>query len=287
MASSGSIGSGAFNKVERTGKQAANTKAVEWLARLGVATRGIVYGLVGWLALLAAFHVGGTTTDRKGAIMAIYQQPFGVFLLIVVAIGLVGYALWNILRSLLDTDHKGTDKKALVSRIAYFGIAISYGALAFAVLNLLLGRGSGKSSDQSTQDWTATLLKQPFGVFLVVLVGLIVLGVGISQFYQAYKASFTRHTNTTAMSATMRTWFKRFGQFGLAARGIVFVIISIFLIIAAFQRNAGEAKGLGGALNELSTQPYGQFLLAIVGLGFIAYGLYSLIEARYRQVGKA
>lgn len=287
MASSGSVGSGAVNKVQRNGRQAVNSKAVEWLARLGVATRGIVYGLVGWLALLAAFHVGGTTTDRKGAIMAIYQQPFGKFLLIVLVIGLVGYALWNFIRALLDTDHKGTEPKAWVTRAVYFGIAVSYAALAFACLNLLTGRSSGKSSDQSTQDWTATLLKQPFGVVLVVLVGLIVLAVAFYEFYQAYKANFTKNVNTSAMSATTRTWFKRFGQFGLAARGVVFVIISLFLIIAAFQRNAGQAKGLGGALGELSSQPYGQVLLGIVGLGFIAFGIYSIIEARYRQVGKA
>lgn len=288
MASSGSVGSGAGRMIQRNANQAANSKAVELLARFGYATRGIVYGLIGWLALLAGIGVGGATTDRKGAINSIYQEPFGKVLLIVIIVGLVGYALWSFIRGLLDTDGKGTEPKGLAARVGYVGVGVSYILLAFAALHLVTGQGNtGKSSDQSTQDWTATLLKQPFGVVLVVIVGLGILAFGLFEFYQAYKIKFEKHLDMSHMSATVRTWTTRFGQFGLAARGVVFVIISIFLIIAAFTRNASQAKGLGGALGEVSTQPYGKVLLVVIGLGFIAYGIFSFVEARYRRLGRA
>ena len=63
---------------------------METFARFGYAAKGFVYSAIGILALLAAFSIGGDTTDTSGALQAIANQPFGQILLALIAFGLVG-----------------------------------------------------------------------------------------------------------------------------------------------------------------------------------------------------
>jgi hypothetical protein len=161
------------------------------------------------------------------------------------------------------------------------------GALAFGAYHLVAGTGSvGKNSTTQTQDWTALLLREPFCVALVVIVGLGVLGIAGYLFYKkAYSADFQGRLSLTGVGAQLRKWLVYLGRFGYAALGVVFTIIGIFLIVAALQHNPTEAKGLDSALLELARQPFGSVLLIVVALGLIAYGAYSFVEARYRSVG--
>ena len=271
-----------------TARQAINDPKATLLARFGYATKGLVYVIIGWLALLAAIGFGGATTDRKGVITAIFQEPFGKALVAVVVVGLACFALWSFAQAALDTEGDGSKAKGIAKRLVHAAVGVSYAAFAFAALQLVLGKGStGKNSDQNTQDWTAEFLKQPFGKWLVIIGGLIVLGVAGAQFYRAYSKKFEKHLDLSKMSANTKKFATGFGRFGLVARGLVFGIIGIFLIVAAIQQDASKAKGLGGALQEVSQQAYGQVLLGFVGLGLLAYGVFSFFEARYRRIGKA
>jgi hypothetical protein len=275
-----------FSDLQQPARQAAAQPWVEQLARCGYAAKGIVYLIVGLLAAQAAFTTGGKTTDTNGALETILDQPFGKFLLALVAIGLIGYALWRIVQTVFDPEHAGEAMKAkqIVQRLGYAFSASAYIGLALTAVKLIMGTGNGNSS--ATQDWTARLIAQPWGRGLVCLAGLVVIGVGLSYLYQAYKADFQRDFQRHQMSETERKWAKWLGQFGIAARGIVFGIIGLFLVLAALRNNANEAIGLGGALAALAQQPYGAWLLGIVALGLIAYSFYSLIEARYRRIAQ-
>jgi hypothetical protein len=257
---------------------------IEKLARFGFAAKGFVYFVVGLLALQAAFGTGGRTTDTNGALTTIVSQPFGKGLLALVAIGLLGYALWRIVQTLFDPEHQGekTTPKHIAQRLGYGFSAIAYLGLALTSVKLILG--SATKNGDSTPGMTAQLMAQPFGRWLVGIVGLVAIGVGLSYLYQAYKADFQRHLNLHQMSPTERRWTKRLGQFGIGARGLVFAIIGIFLILAALRANANEARGVGGALAALAAQPFGPWLLGTVALGFIAYSFYSWLEARYRRI---
>ena len=135
------------------------------------------------------------------------------------------------------------------------------------------------------RDWTALLLAQPFGQWLVGTVGAIAIGICFYEFYQAYTAKFRRNFKLNEMSDTEQTWATRIGRFGLAARGVVYSIIGFFLIQAAHQSSSNPARGLEGALDSLAQQPYGRWLLGIVALGLMAYGLYYIVQARYRRIG--
>ncbi len=257
-------------------------------ARLGYAAKGVVYLIIGGLAAKLAIGQGGSATDQKGALQTIYEQPFGKFLLAVVAIGLLGFALWSFIQAIYDTEGKGRKAKGIIGRIGYAAVGIGYGVTAYGAFSLVAGTGSGgKGSTASTQDWTAQLLKLPFGQALVVIVGLIVLGVALYLYSKAANGKFRNKLNLASVSTQVRKFLVYLGRLGYAALGVVFTIVGIFMIVAAVQFNSQQAKGLDTALKELLHLPFGPFLLGIVALGLIAYGAYSFVEARYRRFGRA
>jgi hypothetical protein len=254
------------------------------LARFGYAAKGIVYITIGVLAAYAAFTTGGRTTDTRGALEEILSQPYGKYLLGAIAIGLAGYALWRFVQAVKDTENKGSGAKGIAVRIGYAVIGVIYAGLAFSALQLVLGSGGESKGDSTSKEWTATLLSQPFGQWLVGAVGLGFVAAAVSHFYKAYTAKFREKLMTSQMSEKAQNFALRTGQFGLTARGVVFGLIGAFLIQAALHSNAGEARGLGGALSALGQQTYGQLLLGVVALGLVAYGFYMLVLARYRRI---
>lgn len=288
MASSNAPGANVLSDADHAAHQAANSPWVVYLARFGYAAKGIVYLIIGFLALAAAIGRGGTTTDRSGAAQTIYQQPFGRFLLIVVAVGWLGYALWNWILAALDADHEGTGAKGIARRIGYAVVGVSYGGLAVAAIQMAVGRGAGgKSSDAQAQDWTARLLGHGWGVALVVLAGAVMLVVAGFIYSYAYSARFRERLDLYRAPGGSAGWVLWLGRLGYGALGVIFTVIGFFLIVAALRHNPGEAKGLGGALQALAQQPFGQVLLFVVAAGLVAYGLYSLIQAVYRRIGPA
>ena len=269
-------------------RETATSPGMKALARFGYAAKGIVYLIIGALAAKLAAGAPNQTPDRNGAIHLIADQPFGKVLLGIVTVGFFSYALWSAIQAVFDPDHTGTDTKAILQRIGHAVIACSYVALGVGALLLVLGSGnSGKDSNASTQSWTARLLSAPFGVALVVIVGLIVVGVACVLFYRVYKADFRQSLHLASLRPQIQKVIIFIGRFGYAAQAVVFTIIGIFLIVAALQHNPSQAKGLDGALQELTRQPFGQALLALVAVGLIAFGIYSLVEARYRNLGSA
>jgi hypothetical protein len=257
---------------------------IERLARYGYAAKGVVYVLIGSLAALGAFKGEAGATDSRGALTQVVHQPYGRVMLCVVAAGLAGYALWRIVQALRDTEDKGTSWKGLSIRTGYACIGVVYAGLSFSAVRLVLGHGAGKNSDETTRGWTAFALMFPLGQLLVGLVGLGVIGFGLWQCYKAFTAKFRRKWKRHEMSEHARALATRAGQIGLVARGVVFGIIGLFLIQAAWLARAEEARGLGGALRALEQQPYGLYVLGAVALGLVAYGLYMFVEARYRRM---
>jgi hypothetical protein len=256
---------------------------VEWLARLGYVAKGIVYFVVGALAAQAAFGNGGETTGQQGALVEILHQPYGRILLGVVAVGLFGYALWRFVEAGLDPERKGKDAKGLIQRAGYVASGLAYSALGIEAVRLVLGLGGGEGGNRY-EDWTAQLMAQPLGRWLVGLAGLVVIGVGLWQFYEAYSAHFRKELLLNQLNDQQRGWVIGSGRFGFAARGVVYALIGGFLLQAALQADPNEAGGLGDALAVLAQQPYGPWVLGAVAGGLMAYGLFAVVLARYRRI---
>jgi len=195
-------------------------------------------------------------------------------------VGLLGYALWKVAVCVLDVDHKGSDAKGLLSRSVNLGVAGVYAGLAYSALRIAMGDGGVQGSTEKTQDWTAWLLSQPFGPWLVGLVGLLVIGNGLFQLWRALRSDICKELNCGGS----RTTVERLGRAGYAARGVAFLTIGGLLIVAATYRDPSQAQGLDGALATLASQPFGPYLLGLVAAGLAAFGIFALIEARYRRM---
>ena len=229
------------------------------LVRLGYATEGAMYALIGLLAAGVAFGTGSHATGQRGALKIVARSPFGGVLVGLIALGFLGYALWRSIQAIMDPDGEGTDLKALGKRAGYSVSALVYSGLAFSAVGLILG--SASQGNGTPDDWTARLLSWRLGQVLVVCVGIAVACVGLRELYQAYKARFLKYLRLDEMGEKVRKWTERWGRLGIAARGLVFCVVGTFLIRAALEYDPQEARGLGGALQTLARQPLGPWLL--------------------------
>ena len=255
---------------------------VVWLARIGYGAKGVVYFTIGLLAAQAAIGSGGQTTGPSGALASIADNPFGMVLLALVALGLFGYALWRFVEAWVDPENAGTDAKGVAKRVGYAISGVIYALLGVEAVQILLGSASGGGN--RVDDWTARLMAQPFGAWLVGIVGVVVVGTGLYQFYRSYSAKFREKLKLYEMSGREVKWATRAGRIGFAARGVVYVLIGSFLVVAAYRSNPEQAGGIGQALQTLSRQPYGPWLLGLVAIGLMAYGIFAFVLARYRRI---
>jgi len=254
---------------------------VEILARLGYGARGIVHGLVGGFALLAAIGSGGQTSGSRSALQTLLSQPFGKVWLSLIALGLFGFCAWRVVEAITDADRRGSDMKGWAVRAAHLVSGAIYAGLAISALSLVLGNGSSGGDDQAARDWTAWLMGKPFGVWLVGGAGVAVAAAGLGFAWKAWKGDVAARLS---LPADKRDWIVSLGRMGFAARGVVFVIIGGFLVLAALHHSSSEVQGLGGALRSLQQQPYGWVLLALTAIGLFAFGIFGLVQARYRHI---
>ena len=278
-----------MNKRENNGKVKEDVKEtirqaspwLVWLGRIGYIAKGTIFIIVGFLAAYSAFTASAADDGTTSAMRHIEELPFGQILLIIVAVGLVFHALWRFIQAFMDTENRGSDAKGYIARVIYAIIGLIYIGLAFSAVKIVLDVQSGGTK---TQNWTAWLLAQFFGQWLVAIVGAVIIAVGIYQFYRAYTAKFREKLLLEEMSEIEKTWATYIGRIGFAARGVIFGIIGLFLLLAAYRANSGAARGLGGALRSLEQQPFGAWLLGFAAAGFICYGLFMFVFAKYRRM---
>jgi hypothetical protein len=255
---------------------------MRWLARTGLAARGVIYVIVGWIAVEVAFHRSSQQADKTGALHAIGATPVGGVLLWSLVVGFTGMALWQLTEAAYGAAGSGGQKAA--KRLAALGRAVVYGVIAYGVLKYALGTGGPQSSDKESVDLTATLLKYPGGKFAVIVIGLALVGGGIFLAYQAWAEKFRRDLELGQMRARIRRIVQWLGKFGGVARGAVFVTVGIFLIVAAAEARPQQAKGLDSALRALASTPLGPWLLVLVAVGLIMFGLFSCCQARWQRL---
>jgi hypothetical protein len=258
---------------------------IERLARLGYASKAVVYTVVGGLTAAAAFRGGRGGADRQSAFHFIIDKPFGRVLAVVVALGLFGYAAWRIISAITDGERRGSEPKGLAIRAGSFFRGCVYVVLALEAARMAMGGGGGGNSDQNAQHWTARLMNAPFGRWLVVAAGLSIAGYGIYQMYRAWKSKLGKDLHLPWMTETFRSRLVAISRFGIAARAVVFLLIGFSIGRAAWQRDPSEAQGTGGALQQVGA--VSQWLLAAVAIGLIAYGVYQFLNARYRRIAAA
>lgn len=262
-------------------RNAPSRRTVAWLARGGLVARGIVYGIVGVLALKLALGSGGKATTQQGALQTLNHEPLGNALLLAVAVGLGAYALWRAAEGLFGTD-PGADK-ATLHRVSAIGGAIAYAVLCASAIRILAG-GHASGGSSTSRHAAAGVLGWPGGPVIVAIVGLVIIGIGLYQGYKGVSRSFLEDSRTASMSERTRRSFTALGVFGHLARAVTFAIVGFGVTKAAVDYSPRSAIGLDGALRHLQHDTFGPLLLGLVALGFVGFGLYSVVDARYHRV---
>ena len=255
-----------------------NQNAFEKLTRVGFIAKGVVYLFIGVLALMAAFGNGGETTDKKGVLTRISNEPFGEFAVGLMGAGLLAYAAWRILCAVTDSEHEGSGAKGVAKRIGYLASGVIHASAGIFAFRLLINSGGGGGG--GTQSWSARLMNAPGGELLLAGIGAAVTVAGLQMIRDGWHEKFRRHMGAMAG----QEWVRTAGKLGYVARGTVFAIIGLFVITAAMRHDASRVQGAEGVLDRLAAQPYGQWLLAFVAIGLACYGAFCFVEARYRRV---
>jgi hypothetical protein len=254
---------------------------VERLARIGYAAKALLYMTVGYLAAQAALGRGGRVTDTQGALRTVNQGgSAGWIVLLVIAAGLLGYALWRLVEAVVDPERRGTGFKAIAVRLGFAVRGLFHGALGVTALRLALHQRGGSSGQ--VRDWTRKAFELPGGEVLVLLAAAGIAGYGIYQFYRAVTPKMKRHLQLGELPNPPRNWVVGISRFGIAARGVVFCLVGFFLVRAAVGHDVREAGGLREALRAVAGA--GRWPFLVVAFGLIAYGVYELLNARYRSI---
>jgi hypothetical protein len=268
-----------------TARDAANSDALEHLARVGLIAYGVVHLLVAWIALQLAWSGSEQSADQSGAMSTLAEQPFGRPLLWVLAVGLIALAAWQaaeVVRWRSGWSASGkTRTKALKKSGGALVKAVVY--IALAVLAFRFATGNGQSSSQSQQQTTAGVFGWPGGQFLVGAAGLILVGVGIWHIRKGVTKHFLKQIDTSDASPGATRLVTRLGQIGFPGKGVALAGVGGLLVYAAVTFDPSKAQGLDGAMRTILQLPFGRILLTLVAIGIAAFGAFCFVRARYPE----
>jgi hypothetical protein len=267
-------------RVRTTTKRTASSSWLEFLERCGYVIRGVLYAVMGGLALGLSIGIGGAATDQPGSVAVLGEEPAGKLFLLAVVIGLGAYSIWGFVRAIFDPLRRGRDASGIAERLGFVWSGAAYAAIAIFALHLLAGSGAPAAHD-STQSTISNILALPAGQFLAAAIGLVTIGVGIGQFVDAYRAIFKKDLKRREMNPAEKRIVDMLGRFGYFSRGVTFTLVGWFAFQGGLHHDSSQVHGLSGVFLFLLGQPFGRLLLGIVSLGFIALGLHSFASARW------
>ncbi len=264
-----------------------------WLragSRLGLACRGAVYLLVGYLAFrlaLASHGRAGAPASTAGAVQAAVASAWGRIPLVLLVGGLAAYALTQLVEAVFRPAHAtGTLHRWRQRAVSSWGFVL-YSLFCLSTARLLAEtppQQTAQSEQRQDAGMTAELLRTGWGKALLVLAGILVVAGGLEAARRAVRLNFRERFTAGHMSRPLAVLTRALGAFGSLARAVVFVLTGVFLIKAAVLSRAGQAKGLDAVFRSVASSPYGPWLLALLAAGLLCYGLYCLVEARYRDL---
>lgn len=272
----------AAGELRQAAHAAKRSDTLEAVTRIGFIGFGVTHLLLAWIVVQIAFGRAPVEGDQVGAFHLLREGALGTLVLAVVAIGLLGAAIWQALEAAVGhTDvHDG---RRVAERLASAGRALAYGFFGFTAAKLVLSPTAGGGASEK-QEAAGSLLTLPAGRFLLgaIGVGVIVLGAGLAWY--GLTRHFERHLHNGHPSHATRSLLRVLGTVGYLAKAVAYGVAGVLVVTAAVQYDPQASRGIDAALRTLAQQPYGTVLLGTVALGFVAYGLFAIAQARYRDV---
>jgi Domain of Unknown Function (DUF1206) len=262
--------------------------------RFGWVAKGVVYGLVGVLAVRIAIQGlesdqardGRGEASQLGAVAEIADTSFGTVALWVVAIGLALYVLWRLISIVLPAENSAA---TWVTRAGYLVSAVMYSFLAWTALSFATqdraGRGTA-TEDAKVERFTREVMDMSAGRWLVGALGIAVVGVGLYFVYKGLRATFRDDLEPGGVGPVSHESIVTLGRVGWVGRGIVTGLVGWFLTSAAIEVRPGRAQGFDGSLREVTDSTFGPALVGLAAVALVVYGVFCVISApRQRLTG--
>jgi MFS family permease len=263
-------------------RRIAQGRWIDRIGRFGLLAQGVSYVLVGALAIMLAVGLGGETASRQGALATLGDEPGGAVVLLLLACGFAGYAIWRLAQAIFDRGDEGDDASGLAKRAGQLGKAAIYIGLTWAAVGIVV-RGHGGSGNEE-KEATGGVFDWPAGRWIVSAVAVAILAVAAYQVYRAVSRSFMDELEEYKLTKRSKRWIAGVGFVGILGRGVIFALVGAFLVKAVVEFDPDEAIGLDGALRKTAEAPYGSALLAATAAGLVVFGVFCLLQAYYRDV---
>ncbi|AHM60128.1 hypothetical protein D770_09355 [Flammeovirgaceae bacterium 311] len=250
---------------------------VHKLARYGCFSIGLVYLMVGVIALLSLLGVKDGGADEDSILNFLMGIPMGPVLIWGIIGGLIGYIVWRVFEAITDPYEFGSHLKGIGQRT---GIALSgfgYGVIAYSAITYLLGTGNGGDGEREQQLMVSEVLQWPAGSWLVGAAGLVVAFTAFVQFKFVIDGDHNPRLAIEHLSAAKKKWIHILAWAGYFARGIILLVLAYFILKAAITSNPFEIGNTDTAFDFIGKGIIGHTLFVLVGLGTIAYGLFMFV----------
>jgi len=256
---------------------------LRWVGHCGYVAEGVVYVLIGVLALVAALEPSQQPNGYKGALAKLAAAPFGDAMLALLTLGLAAFVLCQAVLGILDPEHR-RDRRTIKRRAVRLGYLLNgalHGVLVGEAVSRLFGYGGATDEGHSQAVWTGRAMALPLGRWMTAVAGA---GIVLFGLFQLHRAATRDKTERVDLPHTrLRGVIIALGIFGFLARGVLFGLIGAFLIDAARRYDTANATGIAGALSALKQQQFGHWLLGAVAAGLICYGFFQILKEPYRK----
>ena len=248
--------------------------------RVGIASRGVIYLLLAYLALDIARHGSAPTqTSSTGALQELESRSGGKFLLVVLAVGLGCYAAWRLFDAVTGSSRGGAAR-----RISSFSVGMIYAALCVRAVQLVAGHPTSGGASSNPEPWVAKIMGWSGGTVAIEMAGAVLLGAGVGLGAWGLLHRYEKSLALERISHPWRTTVKILGGFGNLARGSILILVGVYLIEAAVTADPAQAKSVDQSLRTLVHHPFGALALGAIALGLLSFGIFSFFDARLRRL---
>jgi hypothetical protein len=249
------------------------------VVRLGYFAKGVIYSLIGVLALRVALGLGGgRLTDASGVLRTLLRQRFGLVILAIVGVGIIGYAAYYVFEALADLRRKGGGARGWLDRSLTIIKAVVYGAIGIEALSIVFFN-PGPSGD--AEDNARMVMRFPLGDVLLILIGIGVIVYGVTQLRMAWRGGVDEDIDVRRVRREA-SWLLPFGRFGIGARSVILLLIGGTMAVSGFRHRPSDADGYSEAMSTIAS--FNPWLLAAIGGGLLCFGVYQLCHARYAKI---
>ncbi|MFP5311070.1 MAG: DUF1206 domain-containing protein, partial [Actinomycetes bacterium] len=170
-----SDGESTLRQAADVAEEASNHKALDVLARAGFAVMALLHVIIGAIAIAIAFGHPGEA-EPTGAIARLADNQFGTLVMWGCVVACLALALWQASEATLRA--RSLPRRERLAKLVSSGfLAIAYGSVGLTFAGFALGQRS--DSGDNTRDFSASLMDNPVGPWLLVALGLTILGIGI------------------------------------------------------------------------------------------------------------